>query len=211
MSEHSLTVLKWSAMSTKTGRAKPLSPEQRRTAILDAVIPLLVERGAAVTTAEMAEAAGIAEGTIFRVFPDKTALMHAVIAKTLDPEPILNALAAVDTTAPLQDQLTRAAEILAARYEKTTALIGMARSMPDHGKPSPEAHRIAHDAMAAVADALTQLLEPHKDRLTVEPAQAAILLRGLLFANAHHLLHGDRHMKPEQLVDVLLNGITETG
>ena len=45
-------------MTTKTGRAKPLSPEQRRTAILDAVIPLLVERGATVTTAEMAEAAG---------------------------------------------------------------------------------------------------------------------------------------------------------
>ncbi len=197
-------------MTTKTGRAKPLSPEERRTAILDAVIPLLVERGTAVTTAEMAEAAGIAEGTIFRVFDDKNALLHAAIGKTLDPEPILTAFDAIDVTASLQDQLTQAANILAARYEKTTALIGMARSMPDHGKPSPEAHRIAHDAMAAVAKALTQLLEPHQDKLTVAPEQAAILLRGLLFANAHQLLHGDEHMTPAQLVDVLLNGITET-
>ncbi len=196
-------------MTTKTGRAKPLSPEERRTAILDAVIPLLVERGAAVTTAEMAEAAGIAEGTIFRVFDDKNALLHAAIGKTLDPEPILTALDDIDAEAPLQDQLTQAAEILAARYEKTTALIGMARSMPDHGKPSPEAHRIAKDAMAAVAKALTQLLERHQDQLTVAPEQAAILLRGLLFANAHQLLHGDEHMTPAQLVDVLLNGITE--
>ncbi len=198
-------------MTTKTGRAKPLSPEERRTAILDAVIPLLVERGAAVTTAEMAEAAGIAEGTIFRVFEDKNALLHAAIGKTLDPEPILSAFDSIDTTAPLQEQLTAAAGILAARYEKTTALIGMARSMPDHGKPSPEAHRIAHNAMAAVAEALTRLLDPHQDRLTVAPAQAAILLRGLLFANAHQLLHGDEHMSPAQLVDVLLNGIVETG
>ena len=213
LSEHSLTVLEWPAMTTRTGRAKPLSPEDRRTAILDAVIPLLVDRGAAVTTAEMAEAAGIAEGTIFRVFPDKNALLHAAIAKTLDPGPILAALEAVDADASLQDQLTAAAEILAARYEKTTALIGMARSMPDHGKPSPEAHRIAKDAMAAVAEALTQLMEYHEDRLSVDPAQAAILLRGLLFANAHQLLHGDRHLAPSQLVDVLLHGVitAETG
>lgn len=195
-------------MTARTGRAKRLSPEQRRTAILDAVIPLLVERGAAVTTAEMAEAAGIAEGTIFRVFPDKAALLHAAIGKTLDPEPIRIAFDAIDADAPLSEQLAAAAEILAARYEKTTALIGMARSMPDHGKPSPEAHRIAKESMAAVAKALTQLMERHKDQLDVEPRQAAILLRGLLFANAHQLLHGDEHMTPQQLVDVLLNGIT---
>jgi AcrR family transcriptional regulator len=197
-------------MTTKSGRAKPLSPEQRRTAILDAVIPLLIERGAAVTTAEMAEAAGIAEGTIFRVFPDKNALLHAAIGKTLDPKPIVAALAAIDVTAPLQDQLTEAAQILAARYEKTTALIGMARSMPDHGKPSLEAHRIAKDSMAAVAAGLTELLERHEDQLTVAPTQAATLLRGLIFSNVHQLLH-DQTMNPVQLVDVLLNGITESG
>lgn len=194
-------------MTTKTGRAKPLSPEERRTAILDAVIPLLVDHGAAVTTAEMAAAAGIAEGTIFRVFPDKAALMHAAIAKTMDPEPIAAALAAIGASAPLQEQLTEAIRILAARYEKTTALIGMARSMPDHGKPSAEAHRIAKDAMAEVAAALTELLARHRNQLTVDPAQAAILLRGLVFTNTHQLLHADEVMTPEQLANVLLNGI----
>ncbi|HUO45747.1 MAG TPA: helix-turn-helix domain-containing protein, partial [Acidimicrobiia bacterium] len=62
-------------MSSKKARAEPLAPEDRRQAIVEAVIPLLVERGASVTTREMAEAAGIAEGTIFRVFPDKCALI----------------------------------------------------------------------------------------------------------------------------------------
>lgn len=194
-------------MSPKTGRAKPLSPDERRTAILDAVIPLLVERGAAVTTAEMAAAAGIAEGTIFRVFPDKNALLHAAIGKTLDPDPIVAAFGDIDPHGDLQEQLTEAATILATRYEKTTALISMARSMPDHGKPSPEAHRIAHDAMVTVATALTSLLERHRDRLRVATPQAAIILRGLIFANAHRLLHGDERMSPAQIVDVLVNGI----
>jgi AcrR family transcriptional regulator len=194
-------------MPTRTGRARPLSPENRRTAILDAVVPLLVDRGAAVTTSEMAAAAGIAEGTIFRVFPDKTALLHAAITKTLDPEPIQAALEAVDGDAPLHEQLTEAASVLAARYEKTTALIAMARSMPHHGKPSAEAHRIAQEAVAAVAKALTELMERHRDRLSVAPDQAAILLRGLVFANAHHLLNVDPSLTPQQLVDVLLNGI----
>ena len=197
-------------MATRTGRAKPLSADQRRAAILDAVIPLLVERGAAVTTAEIANAAGVAEGTIFRVFADKAALMHAAIAKTLDPEPILSAIAAIDAAAPLTEQLTGAAGILAVRYEKATALIGMARSMPDHGKPSPEAHRIAKEAMAAVAEALTGLFNRHRRQLTVAPGEAAILLRGLIFANTHQLLHGDQHLTPRQLVDVLLHGIATT-
>ena len=51
-----------------TPRAAPLSPDERRRAIVDAVLPLLIEHGRAVTTRQMAEAAGIAEGTIFRVF-----------------------------------------------------------------------------------------------------------------------------------------------
>ena len=194
-------------MPTRTTRAKPLSPDQRRTAILDAVIPLLIKRGAAVTTAEMAQAAGIAEGTIFRVFPDKAALMHAAIATTMDPAPIERALAAIEASAPLGEQLAQAAGILATRYEKTTALISMARSMPDHGKPGDEAHRIAKDAMAVVAAALTRLLEPHRDRLRVEPAQAAVLLRGLVFTTTHQLLHADETVSPAQLADVLLNGI----
>ena len=196
--------------SSKT-RARPLSPEDRRAAILDAVIPLLIDRGAAVTTAEMAAAAGIAEGTIFRVFPDKASLLHAAIECTLDPSPFDAELSAIDPALPLADQLEAAADILAGQFEGMTALIGMLRSIPHDDQPHAEMHRTASKAMAAVIDSLTRLLEPHRDRLSVEPSQAAVFLRGLVFTNGHPLLAMPGRMSSAQLVAVLLNGISRDG
>src|SRR3954467_2545221 len=60
-----------------TPRATSMSPDDRRKAIVTALVPLIVERGGEVSTREIAQAAGIAEGTIFRVFPDKKSLLMA--------------------------------------------------------------------------------------------------------------------------------------
>ena len=61
-------------------RARPLPPDERRRAIVAATRPLLIEHGAGFTTAQVARAASIAEGTIFRVFASKQELLDAVIA-----------------------------------------------------------------------------------------------------------------------------------
>ena len=52
-------------------RAAALPPDERRSMIVAATLPLLLEHGDRVTTRQIAEAAGIAEGTIFRAFADK--------------------------------------------------------------------------------------------------------------------------------------------
>ena len=66
-------------------RATSMSPDDRRKAIVTALVPLIVERGGEVTTREIAQAAGIAEGTIFRVFPDKKSLLMAAAEEAINP------------------------------------------------------------------------------------------------------------------------------
>jgi AcrR family transcriptional regulator len=195
-------------MSPKT-RAKPMSPERRRAAILDAVVPLLVARGAAITTAEMAQAAGIAEGTIFRVFPDKPALLDAAMVMTMDPAPIREALESIDPELPMDAQLTEAARVLADRFGRVGALIDVMRSIPHAEKPNHDSHGYVSRSMAEIISSLARLMERHQDRLAIEPTQAAFALRGLVFTNSHSLLTPGDRMTPEQLVDILMNGIVD--
>ena len=54
-----------------TPRAPALSVEDRRASLVEVTIPLLREHGVGVTTKQVAEAAGIAEGTVFRAFGTK--------------------------------------------------------------------------------------------------------------------------------------------
>ena len=61
-----------------------MTPDDRRASIIDATIPLLREKGRAVSTKEIAKAAGIAEGTIFRVFDSKDEIILACVHDAFD-------------------------------------------------------------------------------------------------------------------------------
>ena len=66
-------------------RAQPMTPEDRRAMIAEQAIPLFIEFGSSLTTRQLAESLGIAEGTIFRAFGDKDALVRASVRGVLRP------------------------------------------------------------------------------------------------------------------------------
>src|SRR5262245_28017158 len=99
----------------KSKRAAALPAEERRSTIVAAALPLLLEHGDRVTSRQIAEAAGIAEGTIFRVFADKDELIVAVLEAALDPAPFDTAVAEIPADLEFEAALTAAAMIMQQR------------------------------------------------------------------------------------------------
>ncbi len=91
-----------------------MPPDERRRSIITATLPLLIEHGEMATTKQIAEAAGVAEGTIFRAFADKDALIAAVVQAAVDPGPLEAALAAIDPELPFEQQVTEADLVIGA-------------------------------------------------------------------------------------------------
>ena len=138
----------------RPGRAAPMSADDRRQAIVDAVVPLLVTHGEAVSTRQIAEAAGIAEGTIFRVFPDKNALLMAAAAHTLNPpnagQELADAVAGIED---LHEVVPVVAERMLVRSEQVMAVMIALRNVwhAAHEEPggSGRRHRAAPTATPA--------------------------------------------------------------
>jgi AcrR family transcriptional regulator len=194
-------------MSVKQ-RALPLAPEARRKSIIDAVIPLLLENGPNVTTAQIAEAAGIAEGTIFRVFPDKTSLLFEAVKASFDPAPELDQLARIERDLPLEVKLRKTAAILIKRSERVHALVSVLRSLPPPEHSAfDDAHKNAIGANSLLLWGVTRVFQDHSSQLAVEPARAAAAFRGLLFAVSFPLNDPAELMTADEAIEVLLSGV----
>ncbi len=186
----------------RMARAAPLSPEARRASIIAATLPLLRLHGRAVTTSQIAMAAGVAEGTLFRVFPDKEALIEATMATAFDPASSEAELARIDPALPLRDKLIAAAEIMSRRIEQIWQLISVMRlPAPPMQRPPPPT---ADDTR--MRGLLAALFEPHRDEIRCEPEEAARLLRALSFAGSHPRMT-DQPLTAHQIVSLLLDGI----
>ena len=178
----------------KSKRAESLPADERRAMIIEAMVPLLLEHGEMVTTKLIAEAAGIAEGTIFLVFSDKDELIAAVVDHAADPAPVEQALAAIDLDTPFEEAVTQAVRILQRRT------IVMARLMAAVG---PRFHR---GGPIRDRPGLVAMFEAHRDRITVEPAAAARWLAALTMSTSHPMISNEL-LPAERIAALFLHGV----
>ena len=213
MSTHSLTLVH---VDERRTRAKPIPAADRRAAIIAATETLLIEHGTATTTRLIAEAAGVAEGTIFRHFRDKRELYRAVAENIFDPvragESITEVVAG---KAEIEDKLRAVIDLLAASSQRNLLVMMAVRSAVLE-QPDPEDVRQQHgppkfiiDANKALVDNLTRLVfEPHVNELRLPPRKAALVLRSLTIgAWLPGLNRTNQPLSSGDVIDVLLGGI----
>lgn len=204
-----------------------MSRDDRRDAIAAATVPLLVEHGAAVTTRQIAEAAGVAEGTLFRAFADKDELLRAAVVRSLDPQPLVDAILALpgdDLPALVRELAGLLAEaqragmrVFAAAHQVLGGRFG-----PGGGPPGGESRTAGAGAhpphpgldarqrsAAALGAAIEERLQPHRDELRVPVSVAAVVVSSFVLAPAVAHLAGGSRLDADQVADLLLHGIAE--
>ncbi|GAA2171661.1 hypothetical protein GCM10009846_06310 [Agrococcus versicolor] len=176
--------------------------EDRQVQILDAVTPLVLEHGAAITSRQLADAAGVAEGTLFRSFGDKESLLHAVFDRAAEVAYALDELEGLaDET--LETTVRAIADVLTVRFSTIFQMaIALGPVLLTSGRRDDPRFDDLRDRIAA-------LLAEHADELGVEPLVAADALRTLTFAAATGW--GDRSaMDMSDVTGILLHGIART-
>ncbi|MFI0151979.1 TetR/AcrR family transcriptional regulator [Streptomyces lydicus] len=196
--------------------------------VVAAALPLVAEYGAAVTTSQIARAAGIGEATIFRAFKDKDEVLDACVAEAVGTDHVLRELATISLDEPLDVRLTEAAEALRAYMERMGTVVGTLHASghlrPGRGGPGGREGRDGRDgrdgqhgagsppdaraqSFLALRDGVVELIEPDRDACCLSPEKVATAFLGLLFTRLHTPAPGaEAPLSSEELIAVLLHG-----
>jgi AcrR family transcriptional regulator len=185
-------------MPTTHAEARRLPADVRREQILDAAERVLLERGLAATTvADVADAAGIAKGTVYLQFASKNDLIAALRARYLE-----RFVAAFGSTSRDRTATKRILHVTHALYDFSVEHHEL-HHLLFHESGFSEA-----DAFASARRAITEVIRAGKadDEFTVDDvaATAAFILHGLHGLLVESLHHGTPRKQALRSADALV-------
>jgi AcrR family transcriptional regulator len=203
-------------------RAAALPPSERRVSIVRAALHLIADRGTMPTTREIAEEAGIAEGTVFRAFDTKERLVEAVVGETFCPAPVADRMQAIDLALPLHERLVAVVTVFQSRFTEifgVMSALGLTAPPADfheHRGCRPDTGHVPVDEQDATVDSawadqpgrLLAYVEPDADRLTCTPGELITYLRLFTFSASHPDITQGQILSPQTIVAVVLDGVT---
>jgi AcrR family transcriptional regulator len=189
---------------TTRERARPLPPDDRRAAMVACVIPLLKQYGRDVSTRQIAEACGVAEGTVFRAFGDKESLIAAAIETYFDPLPFRAALRGIDPELPAEEKLSAVLGLLRDRF---SGVIGFMSALRMTEGPPP----VVRNGGEQWLEVLRELLAPNAAELAVPVETVGAYLRLVAFAAAVPQFTVSHDFGTEELLALVAHGVLKDG
>lgn len=189
-----------SEIAATRARARPLAPDDRRAALVEQVIPLLKERGRDVSSREIAEACGVAEGTVFRAFGDKDSLIAAAVEAYFDPTPFRRAVAGIDAGLPAEEKVRQLLGLLRARF---TGILGLMTAMRLTERPPA----VLANGAGEWVHIVEELFAPDAATLAVPPATLAHYLRLVAFSSAIPHFTSTHEFGEDDLLRLVAHGV----
>ena len=186
-----------------------LAPEARCAQLLDVAAELFSEFGTKFTSSQLATAAGVSEGTVFRYFPDMESLMSAARRQAVGLANLVPQLRAAADLDDLGDRLRAAGAAIASRIVGTSRLVEVSGQTPDR----PQKAEIRE-----LLDVLTPLFDTNGAGQLEKRQQAAmflgLLVSGTIFSVTHNPTGGDAAaglVDVDHIVTIFLHGVLSLG
>ncbi|KUL23927.1 TetR/AcrR family transcriptional regulator [Actinoplanes awajinensis] len=191
-------------------------PEQVRQTVVQAAIPLMEDLHT-LTTAQIAQAAGVSEADLLTAFADTEAVMQACLFALMDavsaianPAEEIRKLHAIRTDQPLAARLVEVIDVLDAYYRRLRTDLD---ALPHTTRPATGAENDLRpfSTLPEIRQAVARVLQPDEPDLRLPSPVLAEAFVGMIFGGIRPATPNRPPLPADQAVHLFLHGALHTG